>query len=121
MERFFLDELEEVNGPAELVRSIRDGNPPGLYLLSNERKEVKDAIIIYSAMKKEGRGYKPASGLIPTWASGVDTSDFSTKTLESAFDLHQIELINARAVRITNTAVESDDENVSNGPSGQGS
>jgi hypothetical protein len=53
-------------------------------------REIKGANLFYTEMRKEGRGYKPASGLIPAWASGVKTSDFSTKTLESTYDMHQI-------------------------------
>jgi hypothetical protein len=114
MERLSLDELAEMDRLTELVRSIKDGNPPGFYSAMRDR-EVKGASLFYSAMRKEGRGYKPASGLIPAWVSGVKTSDFSTKTLRSAYDLHQIKSINARVIRITNTAIESDDEDISDG------
>ncbi len=50
----------------------------------------------------------------------MTTSDFSVGALESAYDKHQIELINARVIRISNTATESDDEQISDEPSGQG-
>jgi hypothetical protein len=103
MERLSLDELAEMDRLTELVRSIRDGNPPVFYSAMKDR-EVRGASLFYTAMRKEGRGYKPASGQIPAWALGVNTSDFSTKTLESAYDLHQIKLIQARVIRITNTA-----------------
>ncbi len=55
--------------------------------------------------------------MIPEWAAGVTTDDFSTRTLESKYDLHQAELINARITRIVQIA---DKEYVSDGPSGQG-
>jgi hypothetical protein len=71
-------------------------------------------------MRKEGRGYKPASGLAPACASGISTSDFSTETLGSAYDSHQIKLISAGINRITETAVETDEEYISDGPGGQG-
>jgi hypothetical protein len=118
MERLSLDELAEVERLAELVRSIRDGNPPGYYSAMRE-KEVKGANLFYAEMRKEGRGYKPPSGMISAWASGVKTSDFSTKTLESTYDEHQIKLIHARVIRIMNTTIESNHEDVSDGPSGQ--
>jgi hypothetical protein len=128
MERLFLDELAEVERLADLVRAIRDGNPPGFYSAMRD-KEIKGATLYFSAaVRKEGRSYKPASGMVPAWASGVKASDFSTETLESAYNSHQIKLINARVIRITDTAVESDDdtavesddEQVSDGPGGQG-
>ncbi len=59
-------------------------------------------------------------GLAQTWAEGIDFTDFSTETLGSAYDTHQIQLISARIFRITATAVESEDEHISDGPGGQG-
>jgi hypothetical protein len=67
------------------------------------------------------RGYKPRTGQIPPWAALVTYLNFSTEILESAYDAHQIEKVKVRIFRITNTAVESDDEQFSDGPSGQGS
>ena len=66
------------------------------------------------------QNHKPASGIAQSWASGVKVTDFSAETLVSEYDAHQIRLISARIMRITATAIESDDENISDGPSGQG-
>ncbi len=60
MERLSLDELAEVDRLAELVRSIRDGNPPRFYSAMRER-EVKGANLFYTEMRKEGGGYKPST------------------------------------------------------------
>ncbi len=120
MDLLSLDEITEVERLADLVRAIRDGNPPGSYS-SMRDKEIKGATLYFSALvRKEGRNYKPTSGMIPAWASNVKATDFSTETLESAYDSHQIKLINARVIRITDTVVEIDDEQVSDGPGGQG-
>jgi hypothetical protein len=115
IERLSLDEIAEVDRLAELVRAIRGGSTPGFYSTMRE-KELKGATLAFSTMRKEGRGYKPASGLVPAWASGISTSDFRTETLGSAYDSHQIKLISARINRITETAVESDEEYISDGP-----
>jgi hypothetical protein len=122
-----LDEIAEVERLAELINSIRAGNPPGYYSAMKE-KEVKAVNLLYTAMKKEeghreeGRNYtKPGNGQIPSWASLVTYLNFSTEILESAYDAHQIEKIKVRIVRIKNTAVESDDEHFIDGPGGQGS
>jgi hypothetical protein len=114
-----LDEIDEVERLAELINLIRAGNPPGYYLAMKE-KEVKAVNLLYTSMRNErGRSHKP--GQIPTWASLVTYLNFSTELLESAYDEHQIEKIKVRIVRIKNTAVESDEEQFSDGPSGQGS
>ena len=63
---------------------------------------------------------KPYQGLTHTWAGGIHFTDFSAETLGFEYDAHQINLISARIYRITATAVEEDDENISDGPSGQG-
>ena len=115
MDLLSLDEIAEVERLADVVRAIRDGNPPGFYSAMRD-KEIKGATLYFSAtLRKEGRNYKPASGMVPAWASNVKASDFSTETLGSAYDSHQIKLINARVIRITNTAIESDDEDISDG------
>jgi hypothetical protein len=120
IERLSLDEIAEVERLADLVRTIREGNPPGFYSAMRD-KEIKGATLYFSAtLRKEGRSYKPASGMVPAWAANVKITDFSTETLGSVYDSHQIKLISARINRITETAVESDDEYVSDGPSGQG-
>jgi hypothetical protein len=118
VERLSLDEITEVERLAELINSIKAGNPPGYYSAMKE-KEVEAVNLLYTTMKKEeGRNYKPGNGQIPSWAS-VTYLDFSTEILESAYDSHQIEKIKVRIVRIKNTAVESDDEHFSDGPGGQ--
>jgi hypothetical protein len=112
IERLSLDEIVEVERLADLVRTIRDSNPPGFYSAMRD-KEVKGATLYFSAtLRKEGRNYKPTSGMVSAWNSNVKVADFSTETLASAYDSHQIKLISARINRITETAVESDDEYV---------
>jgi hypothetical protein len=121
VERLSLDEIAEVQRLAELIDSVKAGNPPGYYLAMKE-KEVKAVNLLYTKMRNEGgRGYKPRTGQIPPWAALVTYLNFSTEILESAYDAHQIEKVKVRIFRITNTAVESDDEQFSDGPSGQGS
>jgi hypothetical protein len=120
MDLLSLDEIAEVERLADLVKTIRDGNPPGFYSTMRD-KEVKGAILYFtSAMRKGGRNRKPYHGLAQTWADGINFTDFSAETLESAYDSHQVKLISSRISRITETAVESDDEHISDGPSGQG-
>jgi hypothetical protein len=120
MDLLSLDEIAEVERLAELVKAIRGGNPPGFYATMRD-KEVKGAIFYFSSAVKKGlRNRKPYHGLKQTWAEGIDFTDFSAETLESAYDTHQVKLISARIMRITATAVESDDEHMSDGPSGQG-
>jgi hypothetical protein len=59
--------------------------------------------------------------MIPELAMGVTTDDFSMRTLESKYDLHQAELINAGVTSIVRIADEEYvGESVSDGPSGQG-
>ncbi len=105
---------------AEIVKNVRAGNPPGFYSTMSER-EVKTAARIFSGFSEELKNGRPAGGVILKWATGVTTDDFSTKTLESKYDLHQAELINARITRMVDIGVESDEEYVSDGPRGQGS
>jgi hypothetical protein len=81
-------------------------------------QEVKGAILYFSTTVKKGlRNRKPYHELTQTWAEGINFTDFSAETLESAYDTHQVQLISARIIRITATAVESDDEHISDGPS----
>jgi hypothetical protein len=121
VERLSLDEIAEVERLAVLIDSIKAGNPPGYYLAMKE-KEVKAVNLLYTKMRNEGaRDYKPRIGQIPLWAALVTYLNFSTEILESAYDAHQIEKVKVRIFRITNTAVESDEEQFSDGPSGQGS
>jgi hypothetical protein len=120
MDLLSLDEIAEVERLAELVKTIRDGNPPGFYSTMRD-KEIGGAILYFtSALRKGGRNHKPYHGLAQTWAAGINFTDFSAETLGSAYDTHQVKLISARISRITETAVESDDEHISDGPSGQG-
>jgi hypothetical protein len=58
--------------------------------------------------------------LAQSWACGVKVTDFSAETLGAAYDSHQIKLISSRINRIAETAVETDEEYVSDGPGGQG-
>ena len=80
-------------------------------------KEIKSAQRIFAGFAEELKQGRPVGGMIPEWATGVTTHDFSTKTLESKYDYHQAQLIFARVTRIVETA---DSEFVSNVPSGQG-
>jgi hypothetical protein len=120
MERLSLDEIAEVERLADLVRTIRDGNPPGFYSAMRD-KEIKGTTLYFSAaLRKDGRNHKPASGIPQSWASSIKVTDFSAETLGSAYDSHQIRLISSRVNRITETAGDTDDEYVSDGPGGQG-
>ena len=118
MDLLTLDEIAEVERLAELVKLIRDGNPPGYYATMRDT-EVKGARLYFStAVKNRLSNRKPYQGLTQTWAEGVHFTDFSAETLVSEYDAHQISLISARIIRITATAIENDD--ISDGPSGQG-
>jgi hypothetical protein len=112
-----LDELAEVRRIADIVKDVRAGNPPRFYSAMRER-EVKTAQQIFAGFAEELRNGRPVGGMIPEWATGVTTHDFSTKTLETKYDWYQAQLINARVTRIVEIA---DTEYVSDGPSGQGS
>ncbi len=114
-----LDELAEVRRIAEIVKNVRAGNPPGFYSAMRER-EVKAAALISSGFAEELRNGRLVGGMIPEWATGVTADDFSTRTLESKYDFHQAELIDARITHMVDTGVESDLEDISDGPSGQG-
>jgi hypothetical protein len=116
MDHLTLDELAEVKRLADRVANVRAGNPPGFYSAMRER-EVKAAAQLFLGFSEELRNGRPAGGMIPEWATGVTTADFSTRTLESKYDWHQVQLINAR---ITRTVEIEDKEYVSDGPSGQG-
>ena len=112
--------IAEVERLAELVKLIRDGNPPGYYAAMRDT-EVKGASLYFStAVKNRLSNRKPYQGLTQTWAGGVHFTDFSAETLVSEYDAHQIRLISARIIRITATAIESDDGNIGDGPGGQG-
>jgi hypothetical protein len=116
MDHLTLDELAEVQRLADVVRDVRAGNPPRFCSAMRER-EVKAAAQIFTGFAEDLRNGKPVGGMIPEWATGVTTDDFSTRTLESKYDWHQAQLINARINRMVGIA---DDEYVSDGPSGQG-
>ena len=116
MDHLTLDEHAEVKRIAGIVQDVRAGNPPKFYSAMRER-EVKSVQRIFAGFAEELKHGRPVGGMIPEWATGVTTHDFSTKTLESKYDYHQAQLIFARVTRIVETA---DSEFVSNGPSGQG-
>jgi hypothetical protein len=80
-------------------------------------REVKSAQQFFAGFAEELKHGRPVGGMIPEWATGVTTHDFSTKTLESKYDWYQAQLIYARVTRIVETA---NSEYVSDGPSGQG-
>ena len=80
-------------------------------------REVKSAQQIFAGFAEELKHGRPVGGMVPEWAAGVTTHDFSTKTLESKYDWYQAQLIYARVTRIVEIA---DSEFVSDGPSGQG-
>jgi hypothetical protein len=101
-----------------IVRNVRAGNPPRFYSAMRER-EVKAAERIFAGFAEDLRNGRPAGGMIPEWATGVTTDDFSTRTLESKYDLYQAELIDARITRMVEAGVESDLEDISDGPIGQ--
>ncbi len=46
MDLLSLDEIAEVERLAELVKTIRDGNPPGFYATMRDQ-EVKGAILYF--------------------------------------------------------------------------
>jgi hypothetical protein len=120
MDLLSLDEINEVERLAELTQLIRAGNPPGYYAAMRDA-EVRGASLYFSAAVKNRLGNrKPYQGLTHTWAEGIHFTDFSAETLGSAYDAHQINLISARIYRITATAVEKDDGDISDGPGGQG-
>ena len=116
MDHLTLDEHAEVKRIAGIVKDVRAGNPPKFYSAMRE-KEIKSAQRIFAGFAEELKQGRPVGGMIPEWATGVTTHDFSTKSLESKYDYHQAQLIFARVTRIVETA---DSEFVSNGPSGQG-
>jgi hypothetical protein len=116
MDHLTLSELAEVKRIADIVKDVRAGNPPKFYSVMRER-EVKLAQQIFAGFAEEISQGRPVGGMIPEWATGVTTHDFSTKTLESKYDWHQAQLIYARVTRIVETA---DSEFISDGPSGQG-
>jgi hypothetical protein len=117
MDHLTLDELAEARRIADLVKDVRAGNAPRFYSAMRER-EVKAAQQTFAGFAEELRNGRPVGGMIPEWATGVTTHDFSTRTLESKYDWHQAQLINARITRMVELA---DKEYVSDGPSGQGS
>jgi hypothetical protein len=99
MDPVTLDELAEVRRLANIVSDVRAGNPPKFYSAMRER-EVKAAQQIFSGFAEELKNGRPVVGMIPEWATGVTTDDISTKTLESKYDWHQAQLINARVTRM---------------------
>ena len=120
MDLLSLDEISEVERLAELTQSIRAGNPPGYYAAMRDA-EVRGAGLYFStAVKNRLSNRKPYQGLTHTWAGGIHFTDFSAETLGFEYDAHQINLISARIYRITATAVEEDNGNISDGPGGQG-
>ncbi len=120
MDMLSLDEIAEVERLADHIKAIRAGNPPGYYAAMRDT-EVKGASLYFStAVKNRLSNRKPYQGLTQTWAAGIHFTDFSAETLVSEYDAHQISLISARIIRITATAIENDDGNISDGPSGQG-
>ncbi len=119
MDHLSLDELAEVRRIPDIVRDVRARNLPRFYSAMRER-EVKAAAKIFSGFAEELRNGRPVGGMIPEWATGVTTEDFSTRTLESKYDFYQAELIDAaRITRIVEAGVESDLEDISDGPIGQ--
>jgi hypothetical protein len=70
MDLLSLDEIAEVERLAELIKAIRDGNPPGFYSTMRD-KEIGGAILYFTkAIKKrasEGRGHKPYYGIAQSW------------------------------------------------------
>ena len=68
MDLLSLDEIAEVERLAELVKLIRDGNPPGYYAAMRDT-EVKGAGLYFStAVKNRLSNRKPYQGLTQTWA-----------------------------------------------------
>ena len=59
---------------------------------------------------------------VPKWAEGLATSEISSQNAEARrrYDDHQMQLIHARVVQITNTAAVEGEETDIVGPSGQG-
>jgi hypothetical protein len=109
-EHLSLDELAEVARLDELVGQIRRKWPPGFYVALRD-KDINNARI------SQSQGHE-----VPRWAEGLATTDINSLNAEARrrYDDHQMQLIHARIVRITNTAaVEGEETNV-DGPSGQG-
>jgi hypothetical protein len=76
-----LDEIAEVERLADLVRTIRDSNPPGFYSAMRD-KEIKGATLYFSAaLRKEGRNHKPTREIVQSWASGVKVTDLVQRLL----------------------------------------
>ncbi len=115
MNHLTLDEFAEVKRITDEVKDVRVGNPSRFYSVMRER-EVKSAQQIFAGFAEELKHGRPVGGMIPEWAAGVTTHDFSAKTLESKYDWYQARLINARLTRIFEIA---DSEFVSDGLSGQ--
>jgi hypothetical protein len=104
------DELAEVARLDELVGQIRRKWSPGFYVALRD-KDINNTRISQS----QGRE-------VPKWAEGLAITEINSLNAEARrrYDDHQMQLIHARIVRITNTeAIEGEETNV-DGPSGQG-
>ena len=89
---------------------IRKKWPPGFYVALRD-KEINNARV------SQSQGHE-----VPKWAEGLSITEINSLNAEARrrYDDHQMRLIHARIVRITNTAaVEGEETNV-DGPSGQG-
>ena len=108
-EQLSLDEIAEVERLDTLVGQIRRRWPPGFYVALRDKQ-------ISNASVQRSKGLE-----VPKWAEGLTSSEIISTNAEARrrFDQHQMQLIHARVVRITNTAAVPGDEPNTDGPSGQ--
>jgi hypothetical protein len=110
-EHLSLDEIAEVERLDTLVGQIRRRWPPGFYVALRD-KEISNVKSLLS------KGLE-----IPKWAEGLASPEVCSMNAATRrkYDDHQMLLIHARIVRITNTAAVQGEEQDIDGPSGQGS
>ena len=110
-EHLSLDEIAEVERLDTLVGQIRRRWPPGFYVALRD-KEISNVKSLLS------KGLE-----IPKWAEGLASPEVCSMNAATRrkYDDHQMLLIHARIVRITNTAAAQGEEQDIDGPSGQGS
>ena len=105
-----LEEIEEVKRLDELVRKIKTKWPPGYYV-SMRTQDITKAKIIH----KEGLE-------VPKWAEDLAAEEINEQNPKARqrYDEHQISLIHARVMRITNPTAVAGKEPIIDGPGGQG-
>jgi hypothetical protein len=105
-----LEEIEEMKRLDELVRKIKTKWPPGYYVSMRNQDIAK-------ARASHSQGHE-----VPKWAENLAAEEISEQNpmARQRYDEHQILLIHARIVRITNTAAVAGEESTIDGPGGQG-